>query len=57
MCGINPVGGLLTSKTGRAAALGGIAGSLIAGGGKKKKSGQPQVASDGTADPRTGMMS
>lgn len=34
MCGM-PVGGLLTSSQGRAAALGGVAGSLLAGKGKK----------------------
>ena len=34
MCGM-PVGGLLTSSQGRAAALGGVAGGLLAGTGKK----------------------
>ncbi|GFM29262.1 hypothetical protein [Novosphingobium sp. PY1] len=56
MCTANPMG-MLTSKAGRAAALGGIAGTMIAGGAKNKQSRGPQRYGDGTVDPKTGAMS
>lgn len=54
MCGINPMGGLLTrGGKGRAAALGGVAGAMIAGG-KKDKSTPRQAAATPTAQPTAG---
>lgn len=51
MCTSLPFGGLATSKMGRAGALGGIAGTLIAGKGKKKA----DTPAGPAADPGTGV--